>query len=138
MILSKGDLKDLSYQINGAAIEVHKFLGPGLLESVYHKCMKKELTERGVSFVSELSVPVIYKGMKIDTDLRCDLFVENCIVVEFKSVEMIKPIFHAQLLTYMKLLKAPKGIIYNFNSNNLYNEGQQSFVNEYYKLLDEF
>lgn len=137
MILSKSDLKDLSYQINGAAIEVHKFLGPGLLESVYHKCMIKELVERGISFESELNVPVIYKGVEMDTDLRCDLFVEMCIVVEFKSVEKIQPIFHAQLLTYMKLLKAPKGIIYNFNTNNLYNEGQQSFVNEYYKLLDE-
>jgi len=137
MILSKSDLKDLSYQINGAAIEVHKFLGPGLLESVYHKCMKKELAERGISFVSEMAVPVVYKGVEIETDLRCDLFVENCIVVELKAVEKIQPIFHAQLLTYMKLLRVPKGILYNFNSNNLYSEGQQSFVNDYYKLLEE-
>ena len=138
MFLSKSDLKDLSYQINGAVIEVHKFLGPGLLESIYHLCMKKELTERGISFMSEMSVPVIYKGVEIDAELRCDLFVEGSIVVEFKAVDKIQPIFHAQLLTYMKLLKAPKGILYNFNCDNLYKEGQQSFVNEYYSLLDEF
>jgi len=137
MSLTKSYLTDLTYQINGAAIEVHKFLGPGLLESVYHKCLKKELTERGISFQSELLVPIQFKGIELETDLRCDLFVESCIVVELKAIETIAPIHHAQLLTYMKLLEAPKGILYNFHTVNLFKEGQKTFVNEYFKDLEE-
>jgi GxxExxY protein len=105
--ITKSYLTDLTYQINGAAIEVHKFLGPGLLESVYHKCLKKELNLRGISFKSELLVPILYKDLEIQTDLRCDLFIENCIVLELKAIEIILPIHHAQLMTYMKLLESP-------------------------------
>jgi GxxExxY protein len=76
-MITKSVLKDLVYQVNGAAIDVHKALGPGLLESVYHKCLKTELMELGIGFRSELIVPVYDKGLEIDTDLRCDLFVEN-------------------------------------------------------------
>lgn len=104
MALTKSYLKDLTYQINGAAIEVHKFLGPGLLESIYHKCLKKELDVRGISFTSELLVPINFKGLDVDTNLRCDLFIENCIVLELKTVDDFAPIHQAQLLTYMKLL----------------------------------
>ena len=99
--ITKSYLTDLTYQINGAAIEVHKFLGPGLLESVYHKCLKKELNLRGISFKSELLVPIIFKDLEIETDLRCDLFIENCIVLELKAIETILPIHHAQLMTYI-------------------------------------
>ncbi|MBF6641327.1 GxxExxY protein [Flavobacterium sp. J49] len=137
MNLTKSYLTDLTYQINGAAIEVHKFLGPGLLESVYHKCLKKELTERGISFQSELLVPIQFKGIELETDLRCDFFVENCIVIELKAIETIAPIHHAQLLTYMKLLEAPKGILFNFHTVNLFKEGQKTFVNEYFKDLED-
>ncbi len=137
MNLTKSYLTDLTYQINGAAIEVHKFLGPGLLESVYHKCLKKELTERGISFQSELLVPIQFKGIELETDLRCDLFIENCIVVELKAIEAIAPIHHAQLLTYMKLLEAPKGILFNFHTVNLFKDGQKTFVNEYFKDLED-
>lgn len=137
MSLTKSYLNDLTYQINGAAIEVHKILGPGLLESVYHKCLKKELIERGISFNSELIVPLQFKGLELETDLRCDLFVENCIVVELKAIENIAPIHQAQLLTYMKLLEAPKGILFNFHTVNLFREGQKTFVNEYFKALKE-
>ena len=108
--ITKSYLTDLTYQINGAAIEVHKFLGPELLESVYHKCLKKELNLRGISFKSELLVPIVFKDLEIETDLRCDLFIENCIVLELKAIEIILPIHHAQLMTYMKLLESPKGI----------------------------
>ena len=135
--ITKSYLTDLTYQINGAAIEVHKFLGPGLLESVYHKCLKKELNLRGISFKSELLVPIIFKDLEIETDLRCDLFIENCIVLELKAIESILPIHHAQLMTYMKLLDAPKGILYNFHSVNLYKDGQKTFVNEYFRMLDD-
>ncbi|MFC5682377.1 GxxExxY protein [Flavobacterium sp. MAHUQ-51] len=137
MKLTKSYLKNLTYEINGAAIEVHKELGPGLLESVYHKCLKKELSNRKISFVSELSVPLNFKGLDIETDLRCDLLIENCIVIELKAIELLAPIHQAQLLTYMKLLKAPKGILYNFHCVNLFNEGQKTFVNEYFKNLPE-
>ena len=137
MALTKSYLKDLTYQINGAAIEVHKFLGPGLLESIYHKCLKKELDSRGISFTSELLVPINFKGLDIDTNLRCDLFIENCIVLELKTVDDFAPIHQEQLLTYMKLLEAPKGILYNFNSVNLYKEGQMTLVNEYFRNLED-
>lgn len=135
--ITKSCLTDLTYQINGAAIEVHKFLGPGLLESVYHKCLKKELNLRGISFKSELLVPIVFKDLEIETDLRCDLFIENCIVLELKAIEIILPIHHAQLMTYMKLLESPKGILYNFHSVNLYRDGQKTFVNEYFRVLED-
>ncbi|MDI1304790.1 MAG: GxxExxY protein [bacterium] len=128
-------LDDLTYEIIGSAIEVHKTVGRGLLESVYHQCMKEELSHRKINFFTEMKVPIIYKTKELTTDFRCDLFVENCLVVELKSVLEMNSIFEAQLLTYMKLLKAPKGIIINFNCFNIFKEGQKTFVNEYFKLL---
>lgn len=137
MRLTKTQIKNLTYQINGAAIEVHKSLGPGLLESVYHKCLIHELNIRDISFTSEFFVPVNYKGLKLETELRCDLYIENSIVVELKAVEKILPIHEAQLLTYMNLLDAPFGILFNFNTTNLYHDGQKTFVNELYRILNE-
>lgn len=137
MIISRSYLKDLVYQVNGAAIEVHKSIGPGLLESVYHQCFKKELELRNINFSSELLIPVQYKGHDLDSKLRCDLFVENCLVVELKSVNEINPICEAQLLTYMNLLKAPIGLLINFNVKNIYYEGQKTLVNEYYNRLND-
>src|ERR1041385_2457101 len=133
--MTKKELDELTYKIIGAAIEVHKALGPGLLESVYHKCLKQELTLRDLSFVSELLVPVHYKGIDVDTELRCDFLVENKVVVELKAVEAIAPVFEAQVLTYMKLLEKPKGILINFYCTNLFKEGQKTFVNEYFRNL---
>lgn len=137
MNLSKTYLKDLVYNVNGAAIEVHKSLGPGLLESIYHRCIEKELSIRGFDFQTEFAIPFDYKGIKLDIDLRCDLFVENCLVVELKAVEKIVPIHEAQLLTYMKLLDIPIGLLINFNVKNIYKEGQKTFVNELYRALEE-
>lgn len=137
MHLTKTQIKDLTYKINGAAIEVHKSLGPGLLESVYHKCLIHELNIRGISFTSEMIVPVNYKGLELNTELRCDLFIENSIVVELKAVEKILPIHEAQLLTYMNLLEVPFGILFNFNTTNIYHEGQKTFVNELYMILND-
>jgi GxxExxY protein len=82
-----------------------------------------------------MKVPLIYKQKELEVDFRCDLFVENCLVVELKSIGQLNPIFEAQLQTYMKLLKAPKGIIINFNCFNIFKEGQKTFVNEYFKNL---
>ncbi len=138
MVLSKSLLKDLVYQVNGAAIEVHKALGPGLLESVYHECLKHELALRNISFQSEMPVPVFYKGLEVETRLRCDLYVENMLVVELKAVDQVLPIHQAMLLTYMKLLHAPEGLMINFNVTHLFSEGQQTFVNEIFRTLPEF
>lgn len=97
--MTKKYLNQLTYHIIGATIEVHKELGPGLLESVYHKCLKQELFLRKIKFTSEQIVPVKYKGTEFEAELRCDLLVEDAIVVELKSVDAIAPIFEAQLLT---------------------------------------
>ena len=129
-------LNKLIYEVNGAAMEVHQQLGPGLLESIYHQCMKEELKLRNISFQSEMIIPVKYKGKLIDTNLRLDLLVEGILPVELKAVEKILPIHQAQLLTYMKLLKLPKGLLINFNVTNLYYEGQKTMVNELYYDLD--
>jgi len=128
-------LNELSFQIIGAAIEVHKIMGRGLLESVYHQCMKEELRVRNINFISELKIPIIYKGKIMESDFRCDLLVENLIVIEFKAVSEMHPVFEAKLLNHMKLLKSPKGVLINFNCYNIFKEGQKTFVNEFYKNL---
>ena len=136
-MITKTYLKELTYEVVGSAIEIHKSLGPGLLESVYHECMKHELSLRGIDFVSEISMPVTYKGIVVATTLRCDLLVENCLAVEIKSAKMIEPIYEAQLLTYMKLLEAPQGLLINFNCINIFRDGQKTFVNEFYRYLHD-
>jgi GxxExxY protein len=130
-------LDELTFNVIGAAIEVHKNMGSGLLESVYQQCMIEELKNKKINFISEFKVPVVYKGKELDIDFRCDLFVENCLIVELKSVSEIKPIHDAQVLNYMNLLKVPKGIIINFNCFNIFREGQKTFVNEYFKKLEK-
>ena len=135
MGITKSYLTDLTYKVTGAAIEVHKRLGPGLLESVYHKCLEKELELRNISFKSEYKIPYSYKGFDVDIDLRCDFLVENNLIVELKSVVNIIPIYEAQLLTYMKLLEVPKGLMINFNVENIYSDGQKTFVNDWYRNL---
>ena len=137
MEITKSYLTDLVYKVNGAAIEVHKALGPGLLESVYHKCLAHEMKLRRIKFISEISVPVNYKGLEIDADLRCDFLVEDILPVEIKSTNGIDPVHEAQLLTYMRLLSVPKGLLINFNVTNLYKEGQHTYVNELYRNLKD-
>jgi GxxExxY protein len=134
-MLTKKYLDSLTYEIIGSAIEVHKITGRGLLESVYHKCLIEEFLHRKINFLTEMKVPVIYKGKTINVDFRCDLYVERAIVVELKSVQEITPVFEAQLLTYMKLLQCPKGVLINFNCSNIFKEGQRTFVNEYFSVL---
>ena len=137
MNITRSFLKDLVYKVNGAAIEVHKSIGPGLLESVYHQCLKKELELRKINYSSELLVPLKYKGHELESKLRCDLFIENALVVELKSVNEINLIYEAQLLTYMNLLNAPIGLLINFNVKNIFYEGQKTMVNELYSRLDD-
>lgn len=126
-MINQSYLTDLTYKINGACIEVHKILGAGLLESVYHKCLEEEFRLRNINFKSELNVPVYYKGKQIDCDFFCDFLIEDLIVVEL--------IHRAQLLNYINLMKKPKGILVNFNVKNLYHDGQETFVNKYYDML---
>jgi len=137
MITTKTQLKNLLYKVNGAAINVHKALGPGLLESVYQRCFLFELERQNLSYKSELRVPVIYESFELDTHLRCDVFIESALVVELKSIDAIAPIHQAQVLTYMRLLHAPEGVIYNFNVVNLYNEGQQTLVNDLFRKMED-
>ena len=136
-MLSQKYLDELTYEVVGAAIEVHKIMGRGLLESVYHQCLKEELLHRKINFLTEARIPVIYKNKELEIDFRCDLFIEKCLVVELKSVNEITNVFEAQLLTYMKLLKSPKGILINFNCSNIFKQGQKTFVNEYFSLLQK-
>ena len=134
--MTKKEIDDLTYKIIGCAIEVHKQLGPGLLESVYEKCFIQELLSQNFKVQSQINIPLHYKGADIDCELRLDVLVEDTIVVELKSVEVLLPVFSAQLLTYLKLLEKPKGILINFNCTNIFKEGQKTFVNEYYAQLD--
>ena len=105
----------LTHAVIGAAIEVHREWGPGLLELPYQKSMELELKWREIPFVAQLRLPVIYKGVSLEEDYVLDLFVQKQLVVELKAVEKLLPIHEAQLLTYMRLMKAPVGLLINFN-----------------------
>ena len=105
----------ISQMIIGAAIEVHKEMGPGLLESVYEACMIAELDRRGLKVESQLTYPLIYKGEKLDKEFRIDLLVEDKVIVELKAIDEIKPIHEVQLVTYLKLTGKKLGLLINFN-----------------------
>ncbi|MEY4089191.1 MAG: hypothetical protein RJB55_1462 [Verrucomicrobiota bacterium] len=104
-----------SPQVIGAAIEVHRDKGPGLLESIYHRCLLHELALRGAPVERELSVPITYKDLVFEEQIRLDLLVDRCLVVEIKAVEKLLPIHLAQTLSYMRLLNAPLGLVINFH-----------------------
>jgi GxxExxY protein len=109
-------LNQISFNILSAAIKVHGVLGPGLLESVYQKCMEIELKKRGLQVESQVDLPVIYEGEKItDLGFRIDLLVESAVIVELKSVEEVKPVHKKQLLTYLRLARKELGLLINFN-----------------------
>jgi len=106
---------ELTGKIIGAAIEVHKALGPGLLESAYQACLAQELGSRGVVFERERSLPVAYKGLQLDCAYRPDFIVEDAVIVELKAVKKVLPIHEAQLITYLKLSGCHVGLLINFN-----------------------
>jgi len=114
--------------IIGAAIEVHRTLGPGLLESVYEECLVVELGLRGIPCVRQRPVPLQYKGLTIGTDLKIDLVVDDRVVVELKAVEKLLPIHEAQILTYLRLTSKEIGLLINFNVP-LLKEGIRRFLN---------
>ena len=109
------DLNKLTGQVIGAAIEVHKILGPGLLENVYEKCLCRELELRNVSHESQKELPVNYKGVELDCGYRMDIVFSGELIVELKACESLLPVHEAQLLTYLKLTKTKLGLLINFN-----------------------
>ncbi|HZP60160.1 MAG TPA: GxxExxY protein [Opitutaceae bacterium] len=108
-------INELSYELNGAAIDVHRALGPGLLESAYEAAFCHELALRGIRFVRQKNMPVVYKDTEIDCGYRIDVLAEGQIVIELKAVEKLLPLHEAQLLTYLKLSHLPLGLLINFN-----------------------
>jgi GxxExxY protein len=120
----------LSDAVIGAAIEVHKALGPGLLESAYQACLRRELDLRGISYEPQRPLPIEYKGEPVDCGYRLDLIVEGMLVVELKSVEQLLPIHEAQLLTYLRLTGIHLGLLINFNVPVL-RQGIKRMVNGY-------
>jgi GxxExxY protein len=110
----------ISEKAIGAAIEVHRQLGPGLLESSYHACLCRELELRGIPYYSEVALPLEYKGLEIAKGYVIDLLIEDSVIVEVKSVEKLLPVHSAQLMTYMRLKRAPSGLLINFNVHTLF------------------
>ena len=134
--MTKKEITQLSYSITGCATRVHKALGPGLLESVYQKCLKYDLIKNGFNVKEQLRVPVIYDEIEIETDLRLDLLVNDTIIIELKAIEHILPVHEAQLLTYMKLLQKPQGLLINFHTDNI-TKSMKPMVNEFFKILPD-
>lgn len=110
---------ELSRTVIGAAIEVHRLKGPGLIESIYEKCLMRELSLRNLDAVNQRAVRIEYKGMVFEEPLRFDILVEDCLLLELKSVQDVLPIQKAQLLSYMKLLNIPLGLLINFHEMKL-------------------
>jgi GxxExxY protein len=122
--------------IIGAAIEVHRHLGPGLMESVYEECLCYELNQRGLKFQRQVSLPVAYKGLKLACGYKVDLLVEDLVIVELKAVEAVLPVHASQLLTYLKASGKPVGLLINFNVGVL-KRGIKRIVNHYVETRKE-
>lgn len=132
--MTKKEITQLSYEITGFAIKVHKTLGPGLLESIYEECLKIELINNGYDVKQQLFTTINYEGVDIKTKLVVDLLVNDAVIVELKAIEEILPIHEAQLLTYMKVLKKPQGLLINFFTDNI-TKSLKPFINKYFKEL---
>lgn len=132
--MTKKEITQLSYEITGFAIKVHKTLGPGLLESIYEECLKIELIKNGYNVKQQLYTTINYEGIDIETKLVVDLLVNDIVIVELKAIEEVLPIHEAQLLTYMKVLKKPQGLLINFFTDNI-TKSLKPFINEYFKEL---
>jgi GxxExxY protein len=135
--MTKKEIRQLSYQIIGFAIKVHKKLGLGLLEKIYEECLKYELEQNGYNVKQQVTIEVDYYDLQLENPLRLDLLVNDCIIVELKTVEKFHPIDEAKLMTYMKLLSVPQGLLINFNTTNI-TKSTKPLVNEYFfRLADE-
>lgn len=136
MDITQKSINQLSYDIVGCAIEVHKHLGPGLLESIYENCLIEELRNNGFRVNSQVPVPIRYKGKLMDQKLRLDLLINNRVIVELKAVKTMLPVFKAQLMTYLKLAEKSKGLLINFHCENIVNQ-MVPMVTERFANLDE-
>ena len=126
----------LSYDIVSSAIKVHKELGPGLLEHICEKCLGYELIKNGFSVEHQYIASVVYDDLKMDIDLRSDMFIEKTIVIEIKATTNILSVHEAQFMTYMKLVQAPQGILLNFFTDNI-TKSARYYVNGFFKILPE-
>jgi GxxExxY protein len=135
-MITKKYVTQLSYDIVGCAINVHKSLGPGLLESVYQKCLNHELIKAGFGVKRQIIVPINYDGLELETELRLDFLVNDQVVIEIKAVEFMNPLYDAQILSYMKLMEKPQGLLINFHSLNI-QAGTKPFVNKIFAALPE-
>ncbi|WP_312420547.1 GxxExxY protein [Epilithonimonas sp.] len=134
--MTKTEVTQLSYDIVGCAIKVHKELGPGLLESVYELCLAYELKEKGYIVNQQVTTKINYGKIEIETPLKIDLLVNDTIIVEIKTVEKLLPVHQAQLMTYMKILKKPQGLLINFYTDNI-TKSMIPLVNEYFSKLPD-
>ena len=123
MVILTPETEAIVTKIIGCAIAVHGAFGPGLLESVYHDCLRIELRASELSFKTDWRVPLVHRGQKVCSDLKLDLLVEEEVVVEIKSVERFHPVHLAQVITYLKLASRPVGLLFNFNTTSLRNGG---------------
>ncbi len=134
--MTKKEVTQLSYEVVGIAIKIHKVLGPGLLESVYEKCMIYELEKQGYQVNNQIPIRIKYEEIEIKSELKIDLLINDCIIVELKTVEKILPVHEAQLMTYMKLLEKPQGLLINFYTDNI-TSSMVPIVNEFFKKLQD-
>jgi len=135
-MLTKKLVNQISYEVVGCAIAVHKELGLGMLESIYEDCMCIEFEEKGIKFQRQVPIELNYKGRKINRQMKLDLMVEEAIIVELNAVEMMNPIYTAQLLSYLNQAKLPKGLLINFNETNIVNT-MIPLVSKYFKNLPD-
>lgn len=135
-MITKKQVTQLSYEIMGLAIKVHKSLGPGLLESIYEKCLKYELERNGYTVKQQVSAPIFYDELYFEEKLKLDLLVNDTVCVELKTMEELHPVHKAQLLTYMKILEKPQGLLINFHTDNL-SKSSLPMINEYFNLLPD-
>jgi len=129
-MLEKDELDQITRRIIGAAIEVHKAVGPGLLESAYQACLAYEVRQRGLKVDEQVALPVVYKEVKLDCGYRMDLLVEDVVIVEVKAVEQLCPIHDAQLLSYLRIANKHVGLLINFH-NRVLKDGLKRIVNEF-------
>lgn len=132
--MTQEGVNNLAYRIVGCAIEVHKHLGAGLLESIYEECLSHEMQAKGLFVQRQVEVPVTYKGLEMRHPLRLDLLVNDVIIVEIKAIEGLLPVHKAQLLSYMKLAAKPKGLLINFFTDNI-TKSVIPLVNEHFSNL---
>ena len=128
MTVDTSEFNDITRRILAGAIEVHRTLGPGLLESIYTPCLHTELAARQLKFVTQRAIQIVYKGMPLESSYRVDLIVEDLVVVELKSTTALLPVHQAQVLTYLEITRCPAGLLINFNVPRLM-DGVKRLIN---------